>query len=161
MVVEDLKTGDRVVTERGLVSTITWIGHFRVTSADVQLQPVRILADSFGAGRPSRDLFLSPEHAVFVDGVLVPAQNLVNGDTITSVSMGDVDYYHVMLDHHDVILAENLPVESYLPDDDFNKFDNWAGTPAHDLLMMPCAPRITQGARLRAIRDRLDARVRA
>jgi len=37
-----------------------------------------VTAGAFGAGRPHRDLRLSPEHAVFVDGVLIPVHLLVN-----------------------------------------------------------------------------------
>jgi len=33
--------------------------------------PIRVARDAFRRGHPSRDLLLSPDHAVFVDGVLI------------------------------------------------------------------------------------------
>ncbi len=57
---------------------------------------------------------LSPDHAVFVDDVLVPVRHLINGSTIVQEPVAEVTYYHVELATHDVILAEGLPCESYL-----------------------------------------------
>lgn len=45
--------------------------------------PVRIARDAFAPNTPSRDLVVSPPHAIFVDGKLVPAKLLVNGMSIT------------------------------------------------------------------------------
>ncbi len=79
--------------------------------------PVRIAAHALGPNRPARDLFVSPGHAICVDvlgEVLIPASALVNGSTIQQVAVDEVTYWHVELDSHDIILAENLPAESYL-----------------------------------------------
>jgi collagen type I alpha len=51
---------------------------------------------------------------VFVDGVLVPVKLLINGTSIVQTRRATVTYYHVELPMHAVILAERLPVESYL-----------------------------------------------
>jgi hypothetical protein len=80
--------------------------------------PVRVARGAFGANVPERDLYLSPDHAVFVDGVLVPVRLLVNDSNITQEKQAKVTYYHVELPRHDVILAEGLTVESYLDLDD-------------------------------------------
>ncbi len=157
--VELFAVGDAVTTVDGQTSTITWLGFFRPSPNDWENRPVCVRAHSFGHNLPHRDLFLSPEHAIFIDGMLAPAQFLVTGDSIDRVAMDDVVYYHVMLDHHDVILAEGLPVETYLPDDNFERFDNWTALPVRDLPMTPCAPRITQGSRLQAVIDQLSTRV--
>lgn len=82
-----------------------------------ETRPVRTTAHTFGEERPSRDLFLSPAHAICVDllgEVLIPAIALVNGSTVQQVEVNKVTYWHVELDSHDIILAENLPTESYL-----------------------------------------------
>jgi hypothetical protein len=76
--------------------------------------PVRIAACAFGPARPARDLFLSPDHAVFVDGILVLAVTLVNGITVTGVPLDQVRYFYVEPEQHDILYAEGLPVESYL-----------------------------------------------
>jgi hypothetical protein len=76
--------------------------------------PVRIAAGAFGENVPVRDLFVSPDHAVFVNGVLVPVKLLINGTNIVQMKRDRIVYYHVELPEHAVILAEGLTVESYL-----------------------------------------------
>jgi len=41
--------------------------------------------------------------------------------------MDEVTYYHVELDDHDLLLAEGLPVESYLDTGDRSNFENGGG----------------------------------
>jgi hypothetical protein len=76
--------------------------------------PVRVRAGAFGAALPLRDLVLSPDHAVLVDGALVPIRHLINGVSIAQERWASVTYWHVELDRHDVVLAEGLACESYL-----------------------------------------------
>ena len=77
--------------------------------------PIRIQRDAFADGMPHRDLVVSPDHAIFVDGKLICARQLVNGTTIRQeLDWTAVDYYHVELDQHAILLAEGLPAESYL-----------------------------------------------
>ena len=100
--VESLAIGERVVTAGGQHRAIKWIGHRsyagRFLAASPGAQPVRFQAGSLGAGLPRRDLLVSPEHAMLLDGVLVPARCLVNGRTILGDrSVRRVDYVHVEL----------------------------------------------------------------
>lgn len=117
--VESLRPGDRVCLARGGQAQVTWVGHSSLDlarhAAPARVAPVRVRAGAFGPGRPIRDLWLSPEHCVFVDGVLVPVGRLANGATIArDDSVRRVDYWHVELAQHDVLLAAGLPCESYL-----------------------------------------------
>lgn len=122
--VEALRIGDLVRTQSGEARPIRWIGHRSVDPRrhpkPEQVRPLRIAAGAFGPGRPERALFVSADHGICVHGVdagapvLVPAGLLANGDSIAPVDLGAVTYWHVELDSHDVILAEGLPVESYL-----------------------------------------------
>ncbi|GAB6843938.1 hypothetical protein HNR00_002310 [Methylorubrum rhodinum] len=118
MPVEHLRVGDEAVTASGALRPIRWIGHRTVACRGrADLLPVRIAAHAFGEGRPSRDLSVSPAHAIAVDilgEVLIPACRLINGTTITQVDVEEVTYWHVELDSHDILLAENLSAESYL-----------------------------------------------
>jgi hypothetical protein len=107
--VEALRPGDVICSRRTLVP-VTWVGSRRVPGA----APVRVAAAAFGAGRPHRTLWLSPDHAVLLDGILVPVRHLINGSTVVQEPVDEVTYYHVELAAHDVILAEGLPCESYL-----------------------------------------------
>ena len=89
--------------------------------------PIRIAPHAFGDARPKRPLMLSPDHAVFVDGVLIPIRFLLNDETIAQVKVNATTYYHLELRKHDVVLAEGLPVESYLETGGRDAFDNGGG----------------------------------
>jgi hypothetical protein len=117
--VERLAVGDRVVTVSGATRVIRWIGHRHLDLTrhpdPFRVQPVRIRAGAFGEDAPRRDLLLSPDHALPLEGVLIVARMLVNGGSIIrDTGFDHVTYYHLELDAHDILLAENLPAESYL-----------------------------------------------
>ena len=67
---------------------------------------------------PTRDVYVSPEHSLCVsvakEEVLIPAEKLVNGSTVAFAPTDTVTYWHVELDSHDILLANNLPAESFL-----------------------------------------------
>jgi hypothetical protein len=116
--VENLREGDLVLTAAGTSRPIVWIGRRTVDCRrhpnPDRVRPIRIARHAFGMNCPSRTLKLSPDHAVYTDGVLIPVKFLLNGSTITQTNAAQVTYFHLELSSHDVILAENLPCESYL-----------------------------------------------
>lgn len=127
--VEDLKAGDLVVTADGRQIAVRWIGRQTVAPlfAGEFALPVRIKAGALGENMPSRDLLVSHAHALFVDGVLVQAGALVNETSIlreTNVPKTFV-YYHVEVDDHSLILAENTPAETFVDNVERVRFDNW------------------------------------
>ncbi len=162
--VEDLAIGDRVVTASGQMRPIHWIGWRsyagRFLAGRRHLLPVRIRAGALGGGLPRRDLLISPRHAMFLDGLLVPACELINGITIVQdTQCRSVQYFHVELDTHDVILAEGAPSETFLDDDSRGLFHNagdyaarYAGARERGWF---CAPVVESGYELEAIRQRL------
>jgi len=169
--VEDLAVGNEVLTLSGEARAIKWIGHATVHPArhprPWEVNPVRVNAGAFGAGLPVQDLRLSPGHAVFVDGVLVPVGALVNGATIVQEAVDTIRYLHIELESHDVLLAEGLPCESYLDDGNRNVFAN-AGEVAElhgrlDPLNWDdaCAPMVAAGPQLLAIQQKLLAEAEA
>jgi autotransporter passenger strand-loop-strand repeat protein len=116
--VERLRVGDEVLTLDGTARPIRWIGHRHVDCRrhprPEAVQPIRIRRQAFGAGLPVRDLILSPDHALFLEGVLIPVKYLVDGEIVARMDSACVTYHHLELDRHDVILAEGLPAETYL-----------------------------------------------
>jgi len=110
---------------------IIWVGRREVDCSHHaqprKVWPVRVSAGAFGPGRPHADLFLSPDHAVYVEDVLIPVRHLINGSTIVQVPVDRVTYYHLELPQHDVLLAEGLPAESYLDMRDGSNYANRAG----------------------------------
>jgi autotransporter passenger strand-loop-strand repeat protein len=116
--VEALAVGDVVRLAGGGTAPVIWLGHRIVKPGSHprpdEVQPVRVAAHAFGAGCPTRDVLLSPDHAVFCDGVLIPIRYLLNGSTIRQQRIAAVTYWHVELPAHAVLLAEGLPCESFL-----------------------------------------------
>ncbi len=142
--VETLRTGMRVITliDGAMVPrTVRWVGHRRIDltrhpRADT-MAPIRVERDAFADNVPHRDLLLSPDHAVFIKGMLICVRQLVNGSTIRrETGWNAVDYYHVELDRHAIVLAEGLTVESYLNTGNSAFFEN-SGMP---LMLHPNLP---------------------
>ncbi|WP_158963884.1 Hint domain-containing protein [Chachezhania sediminis] len=129
--VEDLEVGDNVTTHDGPPAPVRWIGSKPISPDELarspKLWPVVVSAGALGPNHPRRALTLSPQHRILVSGtgvdllfgvpeVLVPAKALTNGDTIRQVPLdGGVEYFHVLLDKHEIIFTENLPTESFHP----------------------------------------------
>jgi hypothetical protein len=140
--VETLKIGDPVVTHDGRVAPVRWVGRQTVSlifADPLRVLPIRIKAGALADNVPARDLLLSPDHALLVDGVLMQAGALVNGTSIVRESNvpQTFTYYHVELDDHALILAENTPAETFIDNVDRLAFDNWA---EHEALYAGTAP---------------------
>ncbi|HSF62912.1 MAG TPA: Hint domain-containing protein [Paracoccaceae bacterium] len=120
--VEDLRPGDMVVTLDEGARPLRWVGS-RTVAAEGAFAPIRIRAGTFGA---HRDLRVSPQHRVLVRDVLadlmfgepevlVAAKDLVNGRSVRREAGGTVTYVHLLFDRHQVVMAEGLATESFLP----------------------------------------------
>ncbi|GAB0113051.1 Hint domain-containing protein [Acidisoma sp. C75] len=168
--VEDLAEGDRVVTLRGDTLPIIWKGQRQVDCAShprpEEVQPFVIEAGAFGPAVPVRDLLLSPDHAVLVQGVLIPVKYLANGRTVRQLPIDDVTYHHIELPRHAAILAEGLPAESYLDTGDRAQLglarDYARATTDRDIQMLrdalACAPLRITGPEVEMVRRHLARR---
>jgi hypothetical protein len=131
--VEDLMIGDLVVTAGGRAMPIKWIGRnlFKKTGTrpwPENVQPILVSRFAIDDKTPHADLYLSPKHALYVDGVLIPVENLINGMSVrpaTPESMDVVEYFHIELETHEVIFAEGTPVETFLVTNDRERFANF------------------------------------
>ena len=177
VLVEALALGDRLVTLSGEPSPIVWIGHRQIDctrhAEPGKVLPVRIAAHAFAQNSPARDLYLSPDHAVFVEGVLIPIKQLINGTSIRQIDVDAVTYFHVELEDHDIILAEGLPTETYLDTGDRRSFANapgaialhpsW-GSVARDVTMifdaLGAAPLRVTGIEVERVRAHLASRAK-
>ena len=116
--VENLRLDDLVVAASGARRPIRWIGHRKVDCRrhpqPALVWPYRVRAGAFGKGAPLRDLWLSPGHSVACEGALIPIHWLANGVSVAQVERAEIEYWHIELDAHEIILAEGLPAESYL-----------------------------------------------
>ena len=132
--VEALEIGDLVETVSGEAKPIKWIGRRRFERTGdgtwpTNVMPIRVARSAFGPLAPHSDLFLSEAHAVYLDGLLIPIKNLINGRSIVRCSSFDaetIDYFHIELAGHDVIFAEGAPTETLLGRGE-SEFDNEVG----------------------------------
>jgi hypothetical protein len=115
--VEDLAIGDLVVTPHG-PRLITAISHFVIAKPWPRAAiPVRIARSALAPEVPHTDLYVSQGHAVMVDDLLLMAQGLVNGRTITYADdRAELEYFNIKLESHDVIYAAGALCESEAAD---------------------------------------------
>ena len=161
--VERLAMGDVVVTAAGRLEPIRWVGRRSYAGAFIagrhMMLPVCIRAGAFADGIPHSDLFVSPGHAVLLEGRLVPAWRLVNGVSVVQAdAVDEVTYIHVELARHHILFANGAPAESFLDDRCRGQFHNAADFHARypdAPAMTALAPRLEDGFAL----DRLQKRV--
>lgn len=127
--VEDIQIGDRIRTADGRLKAVQWVGRqsvIRRFCGTERATPVCIKAGAIAEQTPLRDLYVSPCHGIFVDGVFAVAGALVNGSSIYRVTEGleQFTYYNIEFDTHELIVAEGLTAESYCETTPRDVYDN-------------------------------------
>ena len=166
--VEALRAGELVsVLENGVrtARTITWAGSGRMDAASFggrdEAFPIRIRRDAFAENLPHRDLLITPEHRVFVEGGLIPARMLVNGRSIcVERSLHQYEFFHVELERHGILVSEGLATESYFDSGNRNLFGDALGIPARAAASPPAAPLVVDRASVEPLWRRLANRAR-
>ena len=163
--VEQLRAEDLVITASGKAVPVTAVRRRSLDgNAADRFQPVCIRAGALGPAVPERDLYVSPDHALYLDSVLIPAGLLINGQSIVKAKLGrPIEYVHVEVDPHAILIANGAPTESYL---DIGHRTHFAQ--ANTVTLLPaadpktwddaCAPLVLTGTLLDRVRYRLCAR---
>lgn len=121
--VETLKPGDYVTTLDHGAQRLRWVGRSqrRASGPDA---PIQILPGAHGAERTT---WLSPQHRILIEDpqamllygqtqVLVCARDLVDGLNVRLSATGaPVTYFHLMFDRHEIVIADGIHCESFLP----------------------------------------------
>jgi hypothetical protein len=120
--VESLVPGDLVWTMDHGIQPLRWAGQ-RTVAAVGSFAPVHVRAGTFGE---HAHLVVSPQHRILVRDpladlvfgtpeVLVAAKHLVDGRNVVSVEGGSVTYVHLLFDQHEIVMANGVATESFLP----------------------------------------------
>ncbi|HEX4365383.1 MAG TPA: Hint domain-containing protein [Rhodopila sp.] len=156
--VEHLAVGDLVLTLSGRARAIAWIGAGRVLATRGRRNaatPVIVRKGALGADVPHRDLHVTKAHSLYLDGVLIPVEFLVNHRSILwDDHAQEVMLYHIELETHDVLMANGAPAESYRDDGNRWLFQN-ANTGWNQPPKPPCAEVVTGGPVVEALWRRL------
>jgi hypothetical protein len=131
--IEDVKIGDEIRTHRGDWTPVKWVGHMSFSRADDASwrhgqKPVVFRRNSISDNVPSRDLYVSQQHAMLVDDVFVPAKYLVNG---TSIAFADpnasaLEYFQIECEQHEAIFAHGAACETFFATELRPRFANHA-----------------------------------
>ena len=127
--VEDLKVGDMVLTMDDGLMPVRWISCtlHQWPGAPEKFRPILIPAGALGAGRPHRDLIVSPQHRMLLRGpdvgrmfgskeVLAPAKGLIGLNGVRWMKgIREAKYYHILLDRHCILKVEGALTESFFP----------------------------------------------
>ena len=156
--IEDLAIGDLLPTMFGGLRPIQWIGRYPRKKSEPSKPwvrnalPVRIACSALAPDLPRADLYVTAAHSLLIDGVLVPAEMLINGTTITRYEASETDeleYFHIKLESHDVVYAEGVPAETLLNVEEsavnFAEYFRRCGTPTTEEAW--CAPLVHIGGR--------------
>jgi hypothetical protein len=143
-----------------------WLGSLEIdlkaSPARQDLSPIKIERNALKDGVPHRDLYLSADHALFIDGVLIPVRLLVNDMSIARANNFDfVAYWHVELERHGIVLAEGAAAETFLEwGGNRSPFTRTAGAPRKGKSPL-AAPLVLGGDVIDAIYRRLRLRAEA
>ncbi len=167
--IENLAAGHLVVTLSGEAKPIKRIGRRgyqgRFITGNRDLLPIRFAAGALADGKPNHELDVSPKHAMFIDGLLIPAESLLNDISVCQLQdVESVEYFYLELAAHDVIFANGAASETFVDCDSRGMFHHaidYACRYPDDpgAVWQCCAPRVEPGSvALVAIRGRLLTR---
>ncbi len=127
--VEDLQPGDMINTSTGEAAKLIWIGSSSFVPADAgrRMPLLRIMADTFGQGRPNSFLTVGPgarilhtPHRLRAEAgekrLLTPVREFLDGvNVIEVVPPTPVRLFHICLERHAAIRVGGIEMETFHP----------------------------------------------
>jgi hypothetical protein len=158
-----------VITYSGQEKPIKWIGRrsFHRDAAEqwsADVAPIKVARSALTEGVPQRDLYLSPRHALYLDGLLVTIGSILNARTIVRCDADELqslEYFNLELEEHEVVFAEGAPSDTLLPSGDHKQFDNWSEGASLDGDKIPPAQPIAPVFDITGGRPQLRSRLRS
>lgn len=158
-----------------------WIGRRTLGPVDLighpNLRPVRVNKQVFGLSGLEEDLIVLPQHRLLLVSkvadrmfgskeVLISAKKLLAMTGAAEiVDVKRVDYFHILFERHEIVLANSIPAESlYLGSEAFGSLTNEGRAEIHklfpetaqkDFIVGQCRP-FAQGARAKRLAYRMD-----
>jgi hypothetical protein len=134
--IQHIKAEDKIVTKGKIheskyierepikLDRVIWISKFKVNNMNEESRPICIKKHALRFNSPFQDLYVSPNHSVFINGKMTLAKSLVNGKTIYQDNeCNEVTYYHLECKEHVAIIANGVLAESYLDCDNRHVFE--------------------------------------
>ncbi|WP_051577468.1 Hint domain-containing protein [Komagataeibacter kakiaceti] len=121
--IEDIRIGDEVLAlcdGQQVFRPVSWVGRQVATVRpgpypDEAGYPVRILKDAIAQGVPYKDMLITPEHCLFLEGRFIPVRMLVNNRSIYyDLGITSYTYYHLETACHSIITVDGVLTESHL-----------------------------------------------
>ena len=151
--VELLEVGDQLETQDHGQQRIRWIGKSVIDVMAAQtssaVRPVVIQKSAIAPGLPKQDLTVSPNHRILLrnkvvermfaeDEVLCAAKFLLGYPGISYANVTeDVEYYHILMEKHEILISEDAPSESlYLGDQTIKYLRSKEDSDTHDSMPM-------------------------
>ena len=168
--VEDLSSGDLLPTVFEGICPIQWIGRYSLKKTNPakawakKVLPVRVARSALGLDVPNADLYVTKEHALLIDDVLVTAGSLINGTTITVYDpheLDELEFFHIKLERHNAIYAEGAPCETMINvEESAVNFAEYLRKYGHPITQeAPCAPLLSCNSGRSEIRSRLRSAI--
>lgn len=147
--VQDLNIGDKISDANGNLHAVKFVFKQSFKQPFVNKQnafPICIKQNAISDNVPRRDLFVSPAHALMIDGHFMRADTLVNGVSIFQVDSmpEEFTYYHIELATHELIMAEGAAAETSggLGRNAFDNYDEYIALYGQESVIESIEPRI-------------------
>ncbi len=122
--VECIQPGDLLMTVDHGLQPVRWVGTRTISTAELaskpNLRPIIVRKHAFGN---QRKMIVSPQHGLVAtlgsQDVLVRAKlaaDVLGGKWARiDQSLAPITYVHIMFEHHELVIAEDAPTESFYP----------------------------------------------